>query len=362
MIRGLALVACLLTVCITASSAFIRHWQGGLGCDGWPACYRAVDPAASSGAPPATTTSAATTLSAAPADRSAIDAAVQALARVPEADAPAPVRMARALHRVSATLVGVLVLLVAVFGWSTMGGGQRIAVAVALVDTVFLSWLGRYTPHDLPMVTFGNLLGGLLLAAALAWIAAARRASDRARVAAGESPADRPAMTASAGAAAPIVPAAVPRIALAALALLGLLAWGGTMIGARHAVDACSTPLCLGGVRFDAAALDPMQATVAVDAAAARGLHVAHRLLGVILAAVIALLALRLRAARPVVAGGLAVLAAAQILLGVGTVLGAQPLLTATLHNASAALLAVALAAVASRAATAWAAPRRASG
>src|SRR5690606_11467957 len=119
--------------------------------------------------------------SATAADRQgALDAAVATIARVPAGDAPAPVRAARALHRVTATLAGVLVLLVVAFGWSTMGGGERIAAAVALVDTVFLSWLGRYTPHDLPLVTLGNLIGGLLLAAALAWIAAARRGPKRA--------------------------------------------------------------------------------------------------------------------------------------------------------------------------------------
>lgn len=353
MIRGVALVACLLTVCITASSAFIRHWQGGLGCDGWPACYRTAGVAASSEARPASAEAPAGSpeapaAAAEPSGRGAIDTAMQALARVPAADTPAPVRIARALHRVSATLVGVLVLLVVVFGWSAMRGGERVAAAVAIGDTVFLSWLGRFTPHDLPLVTLGNLLGGLLLAAALAWIAAAYRA----RPAAGPG-----------GAA--IDDAGTRSIAIAALVLLGLLAWGGTMIGARQVVDACPTALCPGDVRLDAAALDPAQATVSVDAAAARGLHLAHRLLGLVLAGVVALLALRLRAWRPALAAGLVGLVVLQVLSGAGTVLGGQPLLTATLHNASAALLAVALAAVAALArgtATGSAVLRRAAG
>ena len=294
MIRVVALIACLLVVCITAASAFIRHWQNGVGCEGWPACYRSAQSATHHAA-------------------SAPGAA--------ETPAPAPVRIARTLHRISATLVGVLVLVVGVFGWSTMGRGERIAAAVALVDTVLLAWLGRYTPHDLPLVTLGNLLGGLLLAAALAWIAAARRVDRRA---CGASP-----------------------LAVVALALLGLLAWGGTMIGARHAIDACSTPLCLGGARFDAASFDPMQAVLAIDAAAAQGLHVAHRVIGLAMALVLALLTLRLRAARPAAAAWLALLGIAQLLLGAATALGAQPLLTATLHNAIAALLAVGLAGVA---------------
>lgn len=136
------------------------------------------------------------------------------------------------------------------------------------------------------------------------------------------------------------------RIALLALALLGLLAWGGTMIGARHAIDACGTPLCT-GARFDAAAMNPLRATVAVDAAAARGMHLGHRLAGLAFAALVALLALGLRAARPAFAALLATLALAQILLGAGTALGVQALTTATLHNALAALLAAMLAALA---------------
>ena len=343
MIRVLALVACLLTVCITASSAFIRHWGNGVGCEGWPDCYRAAHTsgaAAASDAARATdaarTSAAESSGQAGPRERGALDAAGATIANVPSVDAPPPVRIARALHRVSATLAGVLVLLVVVFGWSSMGGGARIAAAVALVDTVFLSWLGRYTPHDLPLVTLGNLVGGLLLAVALAWIAAARGGRG--------------------------VPPGSRNVALTGLALVGLLAWGGTMIGARHAIDACATPLCASGARFDAAAIDPTRATVPVDAAAAQGLHVAHRLVGLLLAIAVALLVLRLRAARPVVAAWLALLVAAQLLLGVGTALGTQPLLTTTLHNAVAALLAVVLAAVAGSATAASAAPRRSAG
>ncbi|MCL4184858.1 MAG: COX15/CtaA family protein [Burkholderiaceae bacterium] len=347
MTRALALVACLLTVCITASSAFIRHWQNGVGCEAWPACYRALAAGGRAGgheasaggaaggqtAVSSTGAAAATPTTPAPAQagRGAIDAAVAGLARIPDAEAPASVQVARALHRVSASLVGVLVLLVVALGWSRMGGAGRVAAVVALADTAFLAWLGRYTPHDLPLVTLGNLVGGLLLAAALAWIAAEQRVR-------------RGSIMAASG---------TLRIALAALALLGLLAWGGTMIGARHAIDACATPLCAGGARFDAAAFDPTRATVAVDGAAARGLHLAHRVAGLALAAMVMFLALRLRAVRPAMSAWLALLAAVQLLLGTGTALGTQPLLTTTAHNAIAALLAVALAAAAAGAAVA---------
>lgn len=118
------------------------------------------------------------------------------------------------------------------------------------------------------------------------------------------------------------------------------------MIGARHAIDACDMPLCT-GARFDAAAMNPVRATVALDAAAARGMHFGHRLGGLAFAALVALLALRVRTAHPAFAASLAALALTQILLGAGTALGAQALTTATLHNVVAALLAATLAALA---------------
>lgn len=294
MIRILAVLACLLTVCITASSAFIRHTQNGVGCDGWPACYRAAQVATATAAP--------------------------------TAEAPGAVRIARSLHRVSATLVGVLVLFVTLFGWSSMRAAERVVTALALLDTAFLAWLGRYTPHDLPLVTLGNLIGGLLLVAALAWIVAARRGASARSGATGT--------TAASGAAG---------IAVAGFVLLGALAWSGTMTGARHVIDACGTLWCA-DAHLDWAAMDPVRVMVALDAAAARGIHLGHRLVALLFVALVARLALRLRGARPVLAASLAVLALVQALLGAGTALGVQPLASATLHNVVAALLAALLA------------------
>lgn len=359
MIRALALLACALTVCITAASAFIRHSQAGLGCDDWPRCYRettagAPGSAAQEGgaarapaAGEAPGASAASETASAPAAGEAAEASTSAVAAaVPGGSSPA-VAAARGLHRLSAMLVGVLVLVIAVFGWSRMDGSARVAVVAALADTVFLAWLGRLTPHDLPLVTVGNLVGGLALAAAYAWIAARG----------GRRPAGPAVVGTSAGATATAAGAVAPadaeaiargvRLAWGALVLLGLLAWVGTMIGARHVIDACMDASCFKGVRFDAAAFDPLRVQVGLDAAAAQGLHVVHRALGIVFAIVVALLALRPGALRGAGRGALLVLLAAQLLLGMGTAVAGQPLLTATLHNALAAILAGVLAGVA---------------
>ncbi len=320
MIRALAWAACLLTVCITASSAFIRHAQSGVACDPWPRCYQDAFAAKR----------ASSSIGAAPVQQAAPAAAPVV---------PRPVQLARALHRVSAMAVGILVLLIAVFGWSTMTGAARAALAVALADTFFLAWLGRLTPHELPLVTIGNLLGGFVLAAAFAWIGAA--APGRAATVA------EPAVRSDDATAQRARGAAWP--AVAAIALLAAAAWIGTMIGAHGAIDACSGPTCHEGAYLDAAALDPMRPAAALDDGSARGLHVLHRVLGAAFALCAAIVAWRTRH-RAAIATALVLATIGQWLLGIGTALGTNPLLTTTTHNAVAASLVVLLAAIASRA------------
>ncbi|HWS74438.1 MAG TPA: COX15/CtaA family protein, partial [Quisquiliibacterium sp.] len=142
MIRRLALFACIFTLCVTAASAFIRHSQAGLGCEPWPQC-QALPAGAGAGSEVRSEVG------------SEAGGAKTAAASQTEGNA---VFVARALHRLSAVIVGLLALAIALFGWSRLGAGDRAAAAFALADTVFLSWLGRYTPHDLPLVTVGNVL------------------------------------------------------------------------------------------------------------------------------------------------------------------------------------------------------------
>jgi len=322
LIRWLAILACALTVCITASSAFIRHSQAGLGCPGWPASRCAHDAASRTGSDDAQ-----------PSD-------AQARAPVQE---PA-VRAARALHRVSAMLVGVLVLLIVVFGWSAMRAGGRAASAFALVDTLFLAWLGRFTPHPIPLVTIGNLVGGIALAAAFAWVAASMR-SGAVLASAGSAARGAGALDAAGSAG-----RAVRAPAFVALALLAAAAWVGTMIGAHDAIGACEGARCAGALRIDAGTLDALRTPQPIDAAVARGLHWLHRLVAAAFA--IAAMVVAARARRNGAGLGAALLVAllaAQIATGLGTASGVQPLASATFHNALATLLAVALAAIAAR-------------
>jgi len=352
-IRWLAILACALTVCITASSAFIRHSQAGLGCPDWPdgACVAGLRAAK------------VDARAAVPADRQpaaraeAQSAAQTGLQRAAQPGAAPPgVRAARALHRVSAMLVGVLVLLVAVFGWSSMRFGARVALVIALADTAFLAWLGRFTPHPIPLVTIANLVGGIALAAAFAWIAASLRSPAKPGAAAtGTAPGTSArigAASASIGSAfdarGPIV--APPAVLAAGLALLAAAAWIGTMIGAHDAIGVCDGASCAGTVRLDAGTLDAFRPVTSIDAAAGRGLHWLHRIVAAAFTIVVLVVAVRARrsgASR--VAMLLVVLLIAQIAAGVDTAVGVWPLGTATLHNAVATLLAVALTAIAAR-------------
>jgi len=312
--RRMAIVACLLTVCIAASSALIRHWQAGLGCDAWAACGTLFPLREAAGAESAD-------------------------------PPPKAIRVARLTHRVSASAVGLLVAMIALFGWIRFSTGQRVAAAIALADTAFLAWLGRYTPHDLPLVTVGNVAGGMLLAGALAWIAVPTARDRLLR----ETSSTRRARAPGLGA------------AWLALLLMGVLVFSGTMTSVRGAVDACPQLLCLDGARLESAAFDPW-APGGLQKAGEIGMHLAHRGLALAFAAAVLLAAARAGSAGAghgrSLAGALVLLLVAQIALGLGTAFGLAPLATATLHNAVAALLAAALAALAAAAPRLVAAPR----
>ncbi|MBP8309028.1 MAG: COX15/CtaA family protein [Burkholderiaceae bacterium] len=298
MTRFAVLLALLLTICITGSSAFIRHNQAGLGCPTAAPCGQA----GAAGAVGATGATGAQTAAGAPA---------------PPIDPPAEVRIARLMHRVSAMVVGLLAGIIAFVGWTRLRGTERAAAAFALLVTGALAWLGRYTPHDLPLVTLGNVLGGFALAAAFAWI---------------------------------LAPAPREREPLAALRLFGLLAIAlllatlqaslGVMISVRHAVDACAAVVCLPEGIIDWRMFDPLVSRAPDSPAAARALHLAHRASATALVAVCLVVVARARgtALRATRLALIAVLLV-QVLLGMAVALGLRPLFAATAHNMVAATL-----------------------
>lgn len=315
MIRALAVLACLLTVCVTGASAFIRHSQAGLGCAGQAECRQ---PAATSG----------NGVAAAP------DGTVGIESRPGAAGQTRAVVVARALHRVSASLVGLLAIGLLVFGWNGLSRSGRAAAVLALLLSVFLAWLGRYTPHPVPWVTIGNVGGGFALAAAFAW-SAMQTASGSRPSSAATKPSGRSDVT-WAG------------YASVGWILLGLLVWLGLMIGARDAIPACPEPVCLQGARFEAASFDPARAQPSASPAGGQALHLAHRFVALGFVLLIAALVPQLvRAGRGRLAVLATVLLVAQLSLGLATAAGVQPLASASLHNVVAALWGVLLAGLA---------------
>jgi cytochrome c oxidase assembly protein subunit 15 len=129
------LSAALVLVVCTASAA-LRLSQAGVGCSPWPACYL----------------------------QQAATPETQA------ASAPAWHERVRLTHRISASVVGLMFVFAALFGWARWNAGERIAGAGLLLASLALAWLGRYTPSPLPAVALANLVGGHVLLAMLAWL------------------------------------------------------------------------------------------------------------------------------------------------------------------------------------------------
>ena len=343
--RRLALIACLLTVCITAASAFIRHWQGAPGCDGRVGCTSVAGAAgAASNATPATPAAAA----GAAANASSTAAARSADAAADGGETPTPVLLARVAHRVAASAVGIIAIALVFVGWSRLERGERIAAGIAFVLTAGLAWLGRHTPSELPLVTLGNVAGGFALAAAFAWVAArparggAQPGAERGAEPRAEAGAERGAGTG---------------LAWAAFGTLIAMTALGVLISARGALDGCPTLLCLPADAPTAALFDPRVASIVADASGAQALHLVHRIAGIVFALLVLGAGLRVGASaggRPEQALSVAVCLGLLVQAGFGAVIaaGAASPAIAAAHNAGAALLAVALAALARRGAT----------
>ena len=304
-----AVAAAALTFVVIVASAFMRHSQVGLGCDGWPACYGLFDEAA-------------------------------------EAAPTLAVRIVRIAHRLAATGVLALVIGLLLIAWTQRPPWKRegtLALA-ALALAAGLAVLGIATPGArLPAVTLGNLLGGYLLLATLAATAAAAQ----------------PALW---DVAASARQAPLRWLALAVLVFIFAQTALGGSIGAQYALPACTTLGKCMGFPFDefriTAALDPFRplAIVAgrvVPPPDAAGVFVIHRTLAIVAVVVTLIVAWHLRQGSRRLAGTLATLAVAAALAGIAAVAAAPSLPLTVAHNACAALLVATLAVVAVRTAVA---------
>lgn len=296
----MALAAAALTFVVIVASAFMRHTQAGLSCADWPACY-AVLPAPGADVVPS-----------------------------------AGVHLARIAHRLAATGVLALVIGMLLIAWTQKPAWTRAGrlVLAAFVIAGALAVLGIATPGArVPAVTLGNLLGGYAMLAVLV--------ATHAVSAHPPSP--------SGGA------CATARIALVFVFVQAAL---GGMIGAQFASVACPSLGDCGSWTWRefvaAGALDPLRPVAASDGhvvapAGAAGLHVLHRLCGLVAAVVVLATAALFRRARPRLAATLGAVVVIATGLGLAAV-SPQPVLAVVVaHNACAAILVALLAGAGTR-------------
>ena len=294
LIRLLAWVGAALMLLIVALSAFMRLYQSGLGCAGWPACYGQILSAAS------------------------VDAA-------PTAPDPV-VASARAAHRITASAMLLLALalpLVTLARRPRLAREGKLSLGV-LAMTLWLAALGVVSRGStLPAVVLGNLLGGFITLALCVRLAAV----------AGDAPAP---------------PSGLRRWARLALGLVLLQAILGGLVSATFSATACGSWSDCASIAqstgWDWSVLNPWLAPTAdtLGQAQPRGawLQWLHRagavaLLAAMAAVVVAALASRRRA----LALSLAGLLGLQLTLGLLLTPASLPLAQVLLHNLATALL-----------------------
>lgn len=131
----------LLVFVVIVLSAYIRLGDAGLGCADWPACFGQIG--------------------------------VHDNRSLAEGGPLLPPSAARTFHRVAATVFSFFVLGIIYFAFRQRqrGGPGIVLPLIVLGFTVFLSVLGIVTPSPLiPLVTTGNVLGGMAMLALLWWI------------------------------------------------------------------------------------------------------------------------------------------------------------------------------------------------
>jgi cytochrome c oxidase assembly protein subunit 15 len=237
---------------------------------------------------------------------------------------------ARVAHRYIASILGVFILVIFVLALRKGGNHTTnlLIPSAIFAITVFLSVLGYYTPtRSNPLVTMGNLLGGMALLGLLWWLL--QREIEGTVLPPGPVNLRTPAALALGLVAVQIVLGGWSSANYASASCPGLISCEGGMPRAEHVADAFN-PL-------RSIALDERGKVVRADSLAV--LSMAHRLFALLTAGYLAWLVRRLRCV-PTLKGtmiALSLFSIGQVAVGIGTVWFHMPLTLLTLHNCMAA-------------------------
>lgn len=140
-------ISLLLVILLVTLSAYLRLAHSGIGCEDWPACYGQIGeaPAAS--------------------QMMSNENAYQRIV----AEADQPFAWATSLHRLVASVLGLMIVLLVVLAF--IQKTNRLISIVLLGITIFLALLGLKSGslHS-PAVVMGNLSGGFLMLGLLGWM------------------------------------------------------------------------------------------------------------------------------------------------------------------------------------------------
>ncbi len=314
-INRLAAAATVLAFCVVVLGAFVRLSDAGLGCPDWPGCYGQL---------------------LVPQSEQAVSAANQAYPERPLEHSKAWKEM---VHRYLASLLGLVIVAIAVLTWRTRKHGFSGQLAYWLVVLViFQGLLGMWTVTLLvkPAIVLLHLLGGFSTLALLFWLWLSTRVVD------GE-----------------VLPKKLGTLAKAGLLVLTLQIMLGGWTSTNYAALSCPDfPTCQTQwwPSMDFADAFTLWRGTGVDyeggvlANASRvTIHVSHRIGAIfttVMLLVVGICALKNRTVSPAagrVGYVLLGLLTLQLTLGVGNVLLHLPLSVATAHNGGAALLVLSL-------------------
>jgi cytochrome c oxidase assembly protein subunit 15 len=319
--NSLAKISLLLVILLVSLSAYLRLAHSGIGCADWPECYGHIGDTTAVSQP---------------------DTSENAYQRMVE-QANKPLAWATPLHRLVASVLGLLILFLAFIALRRKK--QRIIALTLLGLTVFLAVLGtRSGSLHSPAVVMGNLLGGFSMLGLLGWMVF----SPGSRVQPKIQPEAQAEARAKAG--------SVKHMVILAIIVLSIQIVLGGLTSANFAATSCQTlPDCHGSwlpgsallTAFDISrqhAVTPMGQAIGGEERLA--IHKAHRIGAVITLAMIllaALTALRTGARYRTTAIVILALVTLEFSVGIAAILTSLPISLAVAHNWLAGLILLSL-------------------